>query len=91
MGYATVDAVNNSLVLRIPDSLAKAIGLSVGDMADISVQGDTLVIKKLGKQLSCQQYLESFYGKSYDILQQEVLEDEEYIDWGNDTGAEVIE
>ena len=77
----------NSLGIRIPASIAKGLGLRVGDQVAFELKDDTMMIRK--KKTTVQMF-EEFYGKPFSEITQDDIGSAEELDWGADVGGEVI-
>lgn len=88
MKAVTVAKWGNSLGIRLPDVFAKLLDISAGDEVTINIQNDSLLVKKAAKKATCVDYLEKFYGKTYEQLTTMNLTDEKELDWGAAVGEE---
>lgn len=79
----------NSLGIRIPNSIVKALKLKEGEKVVIKELDNSFEVTKSND--SVENVLCSFYGKSVeDILAMKIKEDNPELDWGEDVGAEVL-
>ena len=83
--YASISKWGNSLGIRIPVSIAEALGLQAGDPIDFEMKDGGLFVKK---RHSTAQIFEQFYGKPFDELTLADLGPAEKMDWGIETGGE---
>jgi antitoxin MazE len=72
----------NSLGVRIPQEMARALGLREAGVVSLSIKGDSLVISRPKKP----SYTLAELLKKFDSKKQHEL-----VDWGADVGAEVVE
>ena len=89
MKTATISKWGNSLGIRLPEIFASALGLSAGDMVDLSLRDNSLIIQKINRNMTCKEYLEDFYKKPIDEIAAMQLTDEELVDWGGAVGEEI--
>ena len=89
MKTATISKWGNSLGIRLPEIFASALGLSAGDMVDLSLRDNSLIIQKINRNMTCKEYLEDFYKKPIDEIAAMQLRDEELVDWGGAVGEEI--
>lgn len=84
----TVSRWGNSLGIRIPSGIAETLSIKDGDRVHCNLKGNEIILKK---ELSTKEIYESFYGKPFDGLTVKDLGPGGELDWGEDTGGEVIE
>ena len=77
----------NSLGIRVPVMITEALGLQAGDQVAFELKDGGMFMKK--KQ-STSEMFEQFYGKPFSEITQSDIGEAEEIDWGEDTGGEII-
>jgi len=81
----------NSSAIRIPKKIVNLMDLNENDPLEFTVADGILTVKKINKTKpqTLTQLYESFYGMSKaEILNSDLLESSEEVDWGNPVGQE---
>jgi len=63
----TVSRWGTSLGVRIPMQYAKSTGIGAGDMIDISLRGDDIVIRKPERDITMKELYSAWDGEPYEI------------------------
>ena len=71
----------NSLGVRLPKSLAEQVGVRAGERVDVTVEGDTLVLRASAPRYTLGDLLANMTPQAA----------HEAFDWGDDVGREVID
>lgn len=83
----TVSKWGNSLGIRIPVNVVKALAIKNGDVIDYELVQDTVILKK---SKSTKQLFEEFYGKKFkDITAEDIGPGKEF-NYGVDVGNEAF-
>ncbi|MCI6795070.1 MAG: AbrB/MazE/SpoVT family DNA-binding domain-containing protein [Lachnospiraceae bacterium] len=90
----TISKWGNSLGIRIPNIATKHWSLKNGDILDIEIHEDEIVIKKPRKK-TAKDIIAEFYHKPYaEVLAMAnsgQIEQDTELDWGEDVGNEALE
>lgn len=90
----TIGKWGNSLGVRIPNTVTKHWNLKNGDILDIEIHEDEIVIKKPRKK-TAKDIIAEFYHKPYvEVLamaNSDQIEQDTELDWGENVGNEVSE
>jgi antitoxin MazE len=76
----------NSQAIRIPKNYLDSLGIKENEPVLLSLEDESIVIKKSRKFNSLKERLETFYGKTIDDI---FIENTQEIDWGAPEGEEV--
>lgn len=76
----------NSQAIRIPKNYLDSLGIKENEPVLLSLEDESIVIKKSRKFNSLKERLEAFYGKTIDNI---FIENTQEIDWGAPEGEEV--
>jgi len=87
--FATIQKWGNSQGLRIPKSLLETLGIRENDRVQLIQNSDSITIKKapVTKHKTLEERLVAFYGKPIEEIER--IQDDEEVDWGPASGAEV--
>ena len=77
----------NSLGIRIPVNVIKALSIENGDLINYEVRDNQLI---LSKDMSTKAMFENFYHKSINEITLEDVGQADEIDWGEDLGGEIF-
>ena len=80
MEQATIRAWGNSQVIRIPKKILDKLDLKVSDVLDISVENNTLVLRKSFEHKSFEERLAEYNGEISLVS----------FDWGEPVGREIL-
>ena len=80
MEQAALRSWGNSQGIRIPKSVLDKLGLKVSDLLDISVEDNSIVLRKAFKHKTFEERLAAYDGEI------SVLD----FDWGNPEGSEML-
>jgi antitoxin MazE len=88
---STITKLGNSRGIRLPKPYLENLGIKENDTVDISLEGDTIIIKKSTKKKrkTIEQRFEEFYGVDFETAVRENPYDFEEIDWGPPVGDEI--
>jgi len=86
---AIITKWGNSKGIRIPKPYLENLGLNENDVVNISINDDTIIIKKPSKRKSIEQRFEEFYGTDFESALEKNPYNFELLDWGKPEGDEI--
>ena len=86
---AMITKWGNSKGIRIPKPYLESLDLSENDIVDISINNNTIIIKKVLVGKTIEQRFEEFYKTDFETAIKENPYDFELLDWGKPEGEEI--
>ncbi|MCL2574586.1 MAG: AbrB/MazE/SpoVT family DNA-binding domain-containing protein [Defluviitaleaceae bacterium] len=86
---AIITKWGNSKGIRIPKPYLENLGLGENDVVNISMNNDSIIIKKHDGRKTIEQRFEELYGTDFESALQENPYDFELLDWGKSEGDEI--